>query len=75
MTLPTYKYKSSLAEHDKLTVFMLRIMACVCTRTPIPRKVCIVTRPYQQMAIKLIKPVENIFERKLDMVFENNATL
>jgi hypothetical protein len=58
--------------------FMLRIMAWLCTSTPIPRnyqQMCIDTGPNIDMAIKLIRGLKNIFERKLALIFQDKETI
>jgi hypothetical protein len=59
---------------------MLRMMAWLCTY---PRsmdaidnsQMCIVTGPNIDMAIKLIRRLKNIFERKLGLTFQNKETV
>jgi hypothetical protein len=61
-----------------VTEFMLRIMAWLCTSTPIPRnyqQMCIDTGPNIDMAIKLIRGLKNIFERKLALIFQDKETI
>jgi hypothetical protein len=61
-----------------VTEFMLRIMAWLCTSTPIPRnyqQMCIDTGPNIDMAIKLIRGLKNIFERKLALIFQDKETV
>lgn len=58
---------------------MLRIMGWLCTSTelyknPISQMV-IVTGPNQDLAIKLIKRLKAIFERKLGLTFQNKETV
>jgi hypothetical protein len=61
-----------------VTEFMLRIMAWLCTSTPIPRnyqQMCVDTGPNIDMAIKLIRGLKNIFERKLTLIFQDKETV
>jgi hypothetical protein len=50
-----------------VTEFMLRLMAWLCLRNDDYRnsQMCIVTGPNQDIAIKLIKRMKGLFERKL----------
>ena len=50
-----------------VTEFMLRLMAWLCTKDGqfVNAQICIVTGPNTDMAIKLIKRLKGIFERKL----------
>ena len=60
-----------------VTEFMLRIMAWLCTKDNQWRncQMCIVTGPNMDLAIKLIKRMKNIFERKLGFYFTNKETV
>ena len=62
-----------------VTEFMLRMMAWLCTRnhdaTRNDQQMCIVTGPNIEMAIKLIRRLKNIFERKLGLYFQNKETV
>ena len=59
--------------------FMLRIMAWLCTvsETQVARncQMCIVTGPNIDIAINLITPLKNIFERKLGLTFTDKETV
>jgi hypothetical protein len=62
-----------------ITEFMLRIMGWLCTSVEngdhlwmqTDSQMCIVTGPNIDMAIKLIRRLKNIFERKLGLIFQN----
>jgi hypothetical protein len=64
---------------------MLRIMAWLCTtsinnndafhQARNSQQMCIVTGPNIDIAIKLIKRMKNIFERKLGLIFQNKETV
>jgi len=61
-----------------VTEFMLRLMAWLCTRDHAiwnNQQMCIVTGPNIDMAIKLIRRLKNIFERKLGLRFQNKETV
>jgi hypothetical protein len=61
-----------------VTEFMLRIMAFLCTTNHIAKiqtQMCIVTGPNIDIAIKLIRHLKNIFERKLGLFFQNKETV
>ena len=62
-----------------VTEFMLRMMAWLCTSTEDNRfknsKMCIITGPNIEMAIKLIKRLKQIFEPKLGLYFSNKETV
>ncbi len=63
-----------------VTEFMLRLMAWLCTKdkehaTRNNQQMCIVTGPNQDMAIKLIRRLKNIFETKLGLYFQNKETV
>ena len=59
-----------------VTEFMLRMMAWLCTRSIWNnQQMCIVTGPNIDMAIKLIRRLKNIFERKLGLYFDNKETV
>ena len=62
-----------------VTEFMLRMMAWLCTRnhdaTRNNQQMCLVTGPNIEMAIKLIRRLKNIFERKLGLYFQNKETV
>ena len=55
---------------------MLRIMGWLCTSTELYKnqdsQMVIVTGPNQDLAIKLIKRLKAIFERKLGLTFQNS---
>ena len=55
-----------------VTEFMLRIMAWLCTKDGhfVNSQICIVTGPNQDIAIKLIKRLKAIFERKVGLTFD-----
>ena len=55
-----------------VTEFMFRLMAWLCTKDGqfVNAQICIVTGPNTDMAIKLIKRMKGIFERKLGVIFE-----
>ena len=58
---------------------MLRIMAWLCTSTDLYKnsitQMVIGTGPNQDLAIKLIKRLKAIFERKLGLTFNNKETV
>ena len=56
---------------------MLRIMAWLCLRDDNYRdsKMCIVTGPNQDIAIKLIKRMKGLFEPKLGITFDSKETV
>ena len=56
---------------------MLRLMAWLCTRDNWNQdsQMCIVTGPNIDIAIKLIRRLKNIFERKLGIYFDNKETV
>ena len=58
---------------------MLRIMGWLCTSTEVYKnsitQMVIVTGPNQDLAIKLIKRLKAIFERKLGLTFNNKETV
>jgi hypothetical protein len=68
-----------------VTEFMLRIMAWLCTtsinnndafhQARNSQQMCIVTGPNIDIAIKLIKRMKNIFERKLGLIFQNKENV
>ena len=65
-----------------VTEFMLRIMAWLCTKDVRHYghgndngQMCIVTGANIDIAIKLIKRMKGIFERKLGLVFQNKETV
>jgi hypothetical protein len=65
-----------------VTEFMLRIMSWLCTKDVSHYghgndngQMCIVTGPNIDIAIKLIKRMKGIFERKLGLVFQNKETV
>jgi hypothetical protein len=64
-----------------VTEFMLRLMAWLCTSNNeqdyrnIQTQMCIVTGPNIDMAIKLIRRLKNIFERKLGLTFSDKETV
>jgi late competence protein required for DNA uptake (superfamily II DNA/RNA helicase) len=64
-----------------VTEFMLRFMAWLCTSHNQPnasknsQQMCIVTGPNIDIAIKLIRRLKNIFERKLGLIFQNKETV
>ena len=58
--------------------FFIRIMAWLCTcgnRSLSNGKMCIVTGPNIDAAIKLIKGMKAIFERNLGLIFTNKETV
>jgi hypothetical protein len=59
--------------------FMLRIMGWLCTSTELYKnsitQMVIVTGPNQDLAIKLIKRLKAIFERKFGLTFQNKVTV
>jgi hypothetical protein len=59
--------------------FMLRIMGWLCTSTDLYKnsitQMVIVKGPNQDLAIKLIKRLKAIFERKLGLTFNNKETV
>ena len=59
------------------TEFFLRIMAWLCTSENHFRncQMCIVTGLNIDMAIKLIRRLKNIFERKLGLLFQDKETV
>ena len=61
------------------TEFFLRIMAWLCTcnnqTNGSSQQMCIVTGPNIDMAIKLIRRLKNIFERKLGLLFQDKETV
>jgi hypothetical protein len=65
-----------------VTEFMLRIMAWLCTnnnnsafQARNSQQMCIVTGPNIDIAIKLIRRLKNIFERKLGLTFPDKETV
>ena len=61
-----------------VTEFMLRMMAWLCTKDSHASgtvKMCIVTGPNIDMAIKLIRRMKNIFETKLGLNFQDKETV
>jgi hypothetical protein len=60
-----------------VTEFMLRITAWLCTKDDhfVNAQICIVTGPNIDIAIKLIKRLKGIFERRLGLVFQNKETV
>ena len=60
-----------------VTEFMLRLMAWLCTSENHFRncQMCIVTGPNIDMAMKLIRRLKNIFERKLGLLFQDKETV
>jgi late competence protein required for DNA uptake (superfamily II DNA/RNA helicase) len=64
-----------------VTEFMLRLMAWLCTSNNQPnasknsQQMCIVTGPNIDIAIKLIRRLKNIFERKLGLTFPDKETV
>jgi late competence protein required for DNA uptake (superfamily II DNA/RNA helicase) len=62
-----------------VTEFMLRIMAWLCTKEDSGSngacQMCIVTGPNIDIAIKLIRRLKNIFERKLGLTFTDKETI
>src|SRR4029079_3573098 len=60
-----------------VTEFMLRMMAWLCTkeRWNNQQQMCIVTGPNIDLAIKLIRRLKNIFDRKLGLHFQNKETV
>ena len=60
-----------------VTQFMLRIMAWLCTKDKNfgNYQMCIVTGPNIDIATKLIRRLNNIFERRLGVYFDNYKTV
>jgi hypothetical protein len=60
-----------------ITELILRLMAWLCTSTEDYKntQMVIVTGPNQDLAIKLIKRLKAIFERKLGLTFQNKETV
>jgi hypothetical protein len=60
-----------------VTEFFLRFMAWLCLRNNDYRnsQMCIVTGPNIDIAIKLIKRMKSLFERKLELIFTNKETV
>jgi hypothetical protein len=60
-----------------VTEFMLRMIAWLCTKDGhfANAQICIVTGPNQDMAIKLIKRLKDIFSNKLGIYFSNKETV
>ena len=60
-----------------VTEFKLRLVAWLCTSGDGFRNTqgCIVTGPYIDIAIGLIKRMKNIFESKLGVIFQNKETV
>jgi hypothetical protein len=60
-----------------VTEFFLRFMAWLCLRNNDYRnsQMCIVTGPNIDIAIKLIKRMKSLFERKLGLTFSNKETV
>ena len=62
-----------------ISELMLRIMGWLCTSTELYKnqdsQMVIVTGPNQDLAIKLIKRLKAIFERKLGLTFQNKETV
>jgi hypothetical protein len=60
-----------------VTEFFLRFMAWLCLRNDNYRnsQMCIVTGPNIDIAIKLIKRMKSLFERKLGLTFANKETV
>jgi hypothetical protein len=60
-----------------ITEFFLRFMAWLCLRDNNYRnsQMCIVTGPNIDIAIKLIKRMKSLFERKLGLTFANKETV
>ena len=60
-----------------VTEFFLRLMAWLCLRNNDYRnsQMCIVTGPNIDIAIKLIKRMKSLFERKLGLIFANKETV
>jgi len=58
---------------------MLRIIGWLCTSTELyiikNFQMVIITGPYQDLAIKLIRRLKAIFERKLGFTFQNKETV
>ncbi len=76
---PEYSFKNKHLWVKKSTglgvsEFMLRVMGWLCTSTDLYKKhdsqMVIVTGPNQDLAIKLIKRLKAIFERKLGLTFQ-----
>ena len=60
-----------------VTEFMLRLIAWLCTSTDDYKdsQMCIVTGPNKDLAIKLIKRLKAIFERRLGLTFSDKETV
>jgi hypothetical protein len=60
-----------------VTEFMLRLIAWLCTKDGhfANAQICIVTGPNQDMAIKLIKRLKDIFVQRLGIYFSNKETV
>jgi hypothetical protein len=60
-----------------VTEFFLRFMAWLCLRNNNyrNRQICIVTGPNIDIAIKLIKRMKSLFERKLGLTFPSKETV
>jgi late competence protein required for DNA uptake (superfamily II DNA/RNA helicase) len=60
-----------------VTEFMLRMIAWLCTKDGhfANAQICIVTGPNKDLAIKLIKRLKNIFERRLGLTFSDKETV
>src|SRR5437868_4283002 len=60
-----------------VTEFFLRLMAWLCLNNNYYRnsQMCIVTGPNIDIAIKLIKRMKSLFERKLGLTFANKETV
>jgi hypothetical protein len=60
-----------------VTEFFLRFMAWLCLKDNSYRnsQMCIVTGPNQELAIKLIKRMKNLFEEKLGITFDSKETV
>jgi hypothetical protein len=60
-----------------VTEFMLRFMAWLCVRNDDYKgaQMVIVTGPNQELAIKLIKRMKGLFERRLGVTFDSKETV
>ncbi|HEU4448216.1 MAG TPA: hypothetical protein VFR94_26335 [Nitrososphaeraceae archaeon] len=60
-----------------VTEFFLRFMVWLCLRNNDYRnsQMCIVTGPNQELAIKLIERIKNLFEEKLGITFDSKETV
>jgi hypothetical protein len=76
----TFKHKHLWVKKSTglgVTEFFLRLMTWLCLRNKDYRnsQMCIVTGPNIDIAIKLIKRMKSLFERKLGLTFANKETV